>query len=243
MKIEKIQIFGERCSGTTYLTNLIVNNFKIEITFEYGFKHWFIKNHYPRCQENRTTDMECLRDLSDNENTLFLVIFRDPYDWLRSLHIHPHQAPEHWGISFSQFLRKKWISYEYDHGDRPLWPKNSKSDPYYYIEDTENVCNLRTMKIEHFLNLKKRVRYFHKINYENLREDQQILQELTKLFRIEMKNKNIKNIKTYMNSEKVFIPKKYDPIMKTDFDFINKNLEWNLEHRIGYKKLKNGLSS
>ena len=39
--ITKVTIYGERCSGTTYLENIITKNFNVEITWDYGWKHFF----------------------------------------------------------------------------------------------------------------------------------------------------------------------------------------------------------
>jgi hypothetical protein len=40
--ITNIVIFGERCTGTNYLENIIKINFDIEFyKFKYGFKHFF----------------------------------------------------------------------------------------------------------------------------------------------------------------------------------------------------------
>ena len=39
--IKKFTIYGERCSGTNYLQNLVNDNFEIELTWEYGWKHFF----------------------------------------------------------------------------------------------------------------------------------------------------------------------------------------------------------
>ena len=38
--ISKVQIYGERCSGTNYLESLIKLNFNVEITWLYGWKHF-----------------------------------------------------------------------------------------------------------------------------------------------------------------------------------------------------------
>ena len=41
--MKKYTIYGERCSGTTYLQTLIETNFQgCAITWEYGWKHFFL---------------------------------------------------------------------------------------------------------------------------------------------------------------------------------------------------------
>ena len=40
--IQKITIYGERCSGTNYLETLLARNFHdYKLTWEYGWKHFF----------------------------------------------------------------------------------------------------------------------------------------------------------------------------------------------------------
>ena len=36
--ITQFTIFGERCSGTNYLEECILNNFDINVTWKYGWK-------------------------------------------------------------------------------------------------------------------------------------------------------------------------------------------------------------
>ena len=41
-KLKYYTIYGERCSGTNYLQNLIDINFSdVKITYKYGWKHFF----------------------------------------------------------------------------------------------------------------------------------------------------------------------------------------------------------
>ena len=62
-------IYGERCSGTTYLQDLISTNFDTQVRFDYGWKHFF--GH-------------CNGSLEGNSDTLFICIVRNPVDWVNS---------------------------------------------------------------------------------------------------------------------------------------------------------------
>ena len=68
--LRKYTIYGERCSGTNYLENIMDLNFDVEITWEFGWKHFFGFHD------------EVLRNHSDD--TLFICIIRDPVDWFNS---------------------------------------------------------------------------------------------------------------------------------------------------------------
>ena len=66
-------IYGERCSGTNYLKNIIDTNFDIEFTQKFGFKHFF-----------------GFSDLTNTDDILFIGIVRNPYDYLNSLYFDQH---------------------------------------------------------------------------------------------------------------------------------------------------------
>ncbi len=67
--MRKVTIYGERCSGTNYLEELLLLNFDIELTWEYGWKHFFGYN-----------------DLSNTDDVLFIGIIRNLPDWLNSFY-------------------------------------------------------------------------------------------------------------------------------------------------------------
>ena len=73
MKITRFTIYGERCSGTNYLQELIELNFDVETTWDYGWKHFFGFN-----------------DLLNSDDTLFICIVRNPIDWINSLYKNKH---------------------------------------------------------------------------------------------------------------------------------------------------------
>lgn len=67
--MNKYTIYGERCSGTTYLENIINMNFDANITYEYGWKHFFGFN-----------------ELKNSDDTLFICIVRNLPDWINSFY-------------------------------------------------------------------------------------------------------------------------------------------------------------
>jgi hypothetical protein len=68
--IKKFTIFGERCSGTNYLEELIKTNFNINLTWKYGWKHFFGFYNFQKTQ--------------DEDETLFIGIVRHPIYWINS---------------------------------------------------------------------------------------------------------------------------------------------------------------
>lgn len=90
--IRKFTIYGERCSGTNYLENLILMNFDVKITWEYGHKHFFGFNK-----------------LTNSDDTLFICIVRNPYDWINSLYREQHHLPQQFK-NIENFLNDQYYS-------------------------------------------------------------------------------------------------------------------------------------
>ena len=74
--IKYFTIYGERCSGTNYLEQIIKLNFDIEVTWKYRWKHFF-----------------GLDDLLNSDDTLFICIIRDPFTWVNSFYKNQHLSP------------------------------------------------------------------------------------------------------------------------------------------------------
>ena len=235
-RVDYVQIFGERCSGTSYLARLVEKNFaQVELTRAFGFKHWYIKDHEPRGRPNRSTDFECVRRLDDADDTLFLVIHRNALDWLRSLHAKPYHAPGHWNLSFSEFIRKPWLSFEPKRAS-PLWPADEEGG--YFIEEAENVVRLRSRKIRHFLNLEGRVPHVAFLRYEALVADLGVLERVAEELDIPLRNRPLADEAFYFGGgAQTTFPsvRKYPPISPEDLAFIRRSLDWELESRLGYE--------
>jgi len=74
--ITRYQVLGERSSGTNYLDTLLAGNLAIKPRAQFQWKHGYPITHIvPRTQ-------------------LTIVSFRDPLDWLRSMHKKPWHAPQ-----------------------------------------------------------------------------------------------------------------------------------------------------
>ncbi len=234
--IKYVQIFGERCSGTNFLESLVRKNFKhVALTKAFGGKHWFIRWHHPRCRANASTDLQCRRPLSDSRDTLFLCIVREPLEWLRSFHLRPYHAGDHWNLPFSEFIRKPWHSFETSRVN-PCWP--SRADGYWFIEDAENVLRLRTRKLQHLLNLAPLVEHFHIVNYETLRDDTQSLVPVAERFGIALAQPHVVGERRHFGrpGNHDYAPRRFPKIASSDLEYIHRELDWSVEGRIGYQR-------
>jgi hypothetical protein len=217
-QIKYFTLFGERNSGTTYLEKLLKNMLKLEFTNEYGFKHWYIKGVEPRGIGNTTTDNQCIKNIKENTYTLFVVIVRNVYDWVGAMYKTPHHIKEMDRTSQLNFVKNKYISYEYrckpkhNRYSKTPWHINRNHKHPYFIEEASNIIELRNMKNKHFYNLQNYIKNYFLIRQEHLHEDLQRM---------------IKNYNLQYNFLK--LPSDYRPPLKylldqQTKDFINKNL-------------------
>jgi hypothetical protein len=92
--IEKFCVFGERCSGTTYLEKLIESNFGLKMTDEFGLKHlWDLTDFY------------------NTDTTLVIGIERELLEWLDSFARTPHQVKPYCPLDYDTLFFKPIKSY------------------------------------------------------------------------------------------------------------------------------------
>ena len=182
------------------------------------FKHWYIKDFEPRGVNNTTTDNECIKSINDSDDTLFIVIVRNVYDWIGSMYKRPHHIKNMNRNSIFDFISNKYIAYETncpkDHriGSKTPWYKNSNHTYPFFIEEAENLIELRNLKNNHFYNLRNNVKNYYLIRQEHLKED---IHNMLKTYDLKYKFLDLKNYKT---------PNKY-ALDKDTIDFINENLD------------------
>jgi hypothetical protein len=243
MTITKFTIFGERNSGTNYLQKIMLHNFDLKLTWEYGWKHWYIKNLDPRPAANTTTDNTASTPIQNSKDTLVILIVRNPIDWLRAMHKFPHHAKANdstvlsppgfdervRNLEFSTFIRNPWLCYETT-ANHPLlgpqrhanWTKTDE-EPYYFIEEAKNLCVLRNMKNAHFLRIGDVCNNFYIVRQESLKKN---LHELSIKFKLGTKPITFPDYRA---------PTSYPVPELKDLNFIKKTLDMNIEKRFGYE--------
>lgn len=155
MKPRVFTIYGERCSGTNFLEQAIVENFHAEVTWAYGWKHFF-----------------GFDDLSQAEDTLFVGIVRDGYEWINSLRRTPWHLQESMLVSNEAFLESSVVSRYLGRdktGKRVLLgvleeDKHLRTHRFY-----SNIFELRQTKMDFLMSSMPRlVRHYLLIRYEDL---------------------------------------------------------------------------
>ena len=246
-KIETIKILGERCSGTNFISALIERNlvFKDNLTDLgiYGHKHfiWWIGSGI----EDRTISSMKGNGyyfdpknffFQNSEKNLFIIIIRNPYDWIRSWYLQPHHIDPSKKTSFVKFFSTPYKFY-----------KSYDSDDVAYLEDYhpelkrgfENLFELRKYKYLNYEKLFTIVDNVCFVNYEQvLLNPEDFITFLAQTYSLE-KKENFEEITTYKGSGKPFKPKLYFRVTTLDFKRINNLIDWDVEKRFGYSQLIN----
>lgn len=223
-QIHRIQIYGERCSGTNFLERLLVENLKsVSVGRDYGWKHGF---HSP--------------DLEDADDCLFVVIYRNPFDWLRSFHRRPfHAAPALRGIPFSAFIRREWWC---------VWDEAARHPPDHETYGQEmmserdpetgerfpDVLRLRTAKIRNWEGLRTRTAHTDYVRYEDLAASPSgYIRALSGGFGL-ARTDHFVPIDRARGKHRPYQPRRYKPIGTRDVRYILEMLDADVERGIGY---------
>lgn len=222
--INNVTIYGERCSGTNYLEQLIINNFNCSVTYNYGWKHFF-----------------GMHSLDDSDDTLFICITKNLCDWLNSLYDNPHHLSIKKIKKLSEneridmFLNKEFYSIHDDIND-PRYNTEIMEDRHIYTgERYKNVFELRHIKHKYLLeDLPNKVKNYIFIKYEDLINNFETTMNLIKNKGLSIKD-NIEfplNTNLYKNSDIQFIKKNRTLLNK--YILNNENVIKEYEERLGY---------
>ena len=200
----KVTIYGERCSGTNYLEELLLLNFDVEITWEYGWKHFFGFN-----------------DLTNSDDTIFIGIIRNLEDWINSLYREKHHLPPHLTENIDTFLNNTFYSI-YPQGDEIMNDRNIDTGERY-----KNIYELRLVKnkflIEKMPNL---VKNYCLITYNELIDN--FVDTMNKLKNVGLKIKdNVNfplNVCYYKKNKNIIFKKKEKTISKEKIVIENEEL-------------------
>jgi hypothetical protein len=120
--MKKVTIYGERCSGTNYIEELLKLNFDVEIIWDYGWKHFFGFDELTNC-----------------DDVLFIGIIRNLPDWVNSLYREKYHLPESLTNDVDSFLTNTF--YSVVNGEEHMGDRNIETNERY-----TNIFELRHIK-------------------------------------------------------------------------------------------------
>lgn len=199
--IRKVQIFGERCSGTNYLDNLMHINFNVTT-----IKHHFFGHHKLLNKNTKGSNLY--------PKILFICIVRNPVDWINSLYRQKHLLPKELCTN-DCFLNDKFYSVStiIDNVRKEYKENLIKDDLSIYTGDKyENIFDLRYTKLKFIItHVKKIVKNFIFVRHEDFLEN--FDETMKKIQRFNLELKQPKQFPINTNQYK-YTCKVYDPTQK-----------------------------
>jgi hypothetical protein len=215
--VKYFTIYGERCSGTNFLEHAIKDNFELEFTAKYVWKHFY--GHYNF--ENKEEDDE----------TLYIGLVRNPIYWIDSFYAKKHHVPIENKININTFLFNTFYSV-YDDGSEIMEDKNIKTKERY-----KNIFEMRKIKNDYLINdMKNNVKNYLLLRYEDLRDNYDIILDFIKnKFNLTKKNTFYKKIDSYKGKNNNIFIQKQITLRPRIIKLIKENLDKDQENSLGYK--------
>jgi hypothetical protein len=206
--VNNFTIYGERHSGTNLLENVVKGSLGLEVTWEFGWKHFFGFVHY--------------QQIVQAENTLFFCIARNPYDWIMAMSKQPYHIPKDNEKPIKNLLLNEWYSID-------DYRKEIKEDRHYLIgQKYKNIFEMRKNKLEYMINYMPRLcNNLCVTTYEHLTDNTLAsVRMISKYFNLKLKEKDLPLIWPRRNYD-------ISPDIK---QVIDSNIDWDLESFFGYDK-------
>jgi len=208
--IKKVTIYGERCSGTNYLEELLIINFNVEIIWSYGWKHFFGFNN-----------------LDDSDDVLFIGIIRNIFDWINSLYINKHHLPKELTDDIDKFLNNTFYSINHNNTEI-LKDRNIETNNRY-----NNIFESRHIKNKFLIEcMPKLVNNYCLITYDDLIDN-----FINTMYKI--KNHNLEfnmNLKEFPQNIDYYKKDKNTKYFKNELNIIKKDIILN-KANLYYEKI------
>ncbi len=221
---KRVQIYGERCSGTNWIAQLLRRNLPgVRVVDDFGWKHGLPQG-----------------DIEHALDCIFVVVHRDPFDWLRSLHGMPwHAGPELRDVPFSRFLRTPWrcvwgTDMDLAKGDARVGSEMVHERDLATGKPFANVMQLRRGKMQAWAALPTRVRHHLDVRYEAVVPDPRTFVR-TFAARFGLRRWPwFRGVTTAKGGRERFLAKPYAPIAADDLAWITSQLDVAAERALGF---------
>ena len=224
--VSHFQVFGERRSGTNFAEQLFERNLTAKRVDSYGWKHGVPAMPFIQ------------------HDGLIVVVIREAFDWLGSLHNRPFAA-SHGDLEFSEFLRREWYEkYRPGHfGHKDRFGKIAKGPEVANQVDRHpitgkrfrNVLELRTVKAQAFLGFVNRECNAVVLRYSDLsKRPGEVVTAVAETFGMALKTPEVKPVERV--GPKGFSEKRLrkEDLSAEDIAFVQENLDRDFELEMGF---------
>jgi len=151
-------IYGERCSGTTFLEEAITSNFNLPVMWYYDWKHFFGSYDFDADKK----ESEANGTGAPADNTLFIGIVRNPVRWLHSFSKRKQNLPAS-NQTLGNFFQHEF--YSVNENDEVI-----AEDVHLTTKERfKNIFELRKVKNDFLINvMPTKVQNYILITYEDL---------------------------------------------------------------------------
>lgn len=210
--IHNFTIYGERHSGTKFLKRTIENKLNIPVIWDFGWKHFF--GHYNQLISNY------------GNNTLFLGIVRNPYDWIMAMHKKAYHIPNSISENFNTLVSSEWISVDNKGKEKTDQFGNFEDRNFHNNQRYKNIFELRKIKNEYlYYTMPDICANYCLINYEQLIDNfHKVLAIISSKFSLPISKKGLK-IHNY---------NQYNISDESIKNLITSNISWDIENKLGY---------
>ncbi len=241
--VKTFKVLGERSSGTNYISRLVQKNLNFQKNLSkstiFGHKHfiWWIGS---------SIDESTVQSLMGNgrffepknfffqnsQENLFIIVIRNPYDWIRSWFLTPYHIHPSKRRTFELFYSSPYNFYNFPKCDKVEFLEN------YHPQLKRGFSHLFELRKYKYINYQKVFDIAANVifvNYEEvLKQPQEFLQTLSDTYCLEKKESFIP-IDTYKGKPlKPYTNKEYFKLSNSDLKKINGLIDWELENSYGY---------
>lgn len=244
MKAKRIKVFGERNSGTNYISTLLQTNLEVTLlrgtvpNFEpFISKEWAKEAFYKFTAHNNLgwkhaeANLPLIKSYFQLDSLYLVTITKNPYSFLLSLYDNPHQIIGPRSLTFSDFIRTKWFS-----------QKRENTRKYF-----ESPIDLWNTKNASYLQLKKEFPdRCILLTYESLvRDPEEAIGLISRQFSLSMITpfnnmvvSSKKNGKFFTDYQDYYLKKRWRKrLVQDDIEFINAKLDFHLLDFYGYSRV------
>lgn len=220
-------IYGERCSGTTFLEEAITANFNLPVMWYYDWKHFFGSYDFDADKK----ESEANGTGAPADNTLFIGMVRNPVRWLHSFSKRKQYLPSEIQTLGNLFQRE---FYSVNENDEVIAEDVHLTTKARF----KNIFELRKVKNDFLINvMPTKVQNYILLTYEDLlNKYDETLDVIKNRFGLTQAHPEYVKIPTHTIDGTIFTGERELDFTPTIIQYIWDHLDTQQEHLIGYER-------